>query len=43
MIDVKKISTIKKSIKVLINEYNVSLVQEKVNESFKSLYSVRGL
>jgi hypothetical protein len=39
----KKIKIVKKIIKVLPNEYDFSLVQEKVKEFFKSLYSVKGL
>jgi DNA mismatch repair protein MutS len=35
--------TTKKIVKVLPNEYDSSLVQEKVKEFFMSLYSVKGL
>ena len=41
--DMKKINIIKKMVKVLPNEDDFSLVQEKVREFFKSLYSVKGL
>jgi hypothetical protein len=41
--DVKKTKIIKKTNKVLLNGYDFSLVQEKVKEFFKSLYSVKGL
>jgi hypothetical protein len=41
--EMKKIKISKKMVKVLLNEDNFSLVQEKVKEFFKSLYSVKGL
>ena len=41
--DMKKIKIIKKMVKVLLNEGDFSVVQEKVKEFFKSLYSVKGL
>jgi hypothetical protein len=41
--EMKKIKIIKKMVKVLLNEDNFSLVQEKAKEFFKSLYSVKGL
>jgi hypothetical protein len=42
-IDVNNIKDVKIMNKVLANENDSPLVQEKVNEFFKSVYSVRGL
>jgi hypothetical protein len=43
MIDAKITKHIKNTSRVLLNENGSSVVQEKVKECFKSLYSLKGL